>query len=104
MGALILWLIAIGFTIPLTILRGYVIVSMWNWFVVTQFTQAPHISVVGAIGLAYFIALFQHIPESESKKNQDTAEVAVELFGSLLKGGFITLVIWGLGYIIHCYM
>ncbi len=103
MGVLILWLIALGSTIPLTIFRGYVIVSMWNWFVITQFPQAPHLSVVGAIGLAYFISLFQHLPESDSKK-QSAEEALVELFGGLLKGGVITLVTWGFGYIIHCYM
>lgn len=103
MGVLILWLVAIAFTIPLTIFRGFVIVSLWNWFVITQFPQAPHISIVGAIGLAYFVSLFQHLPESKSKSD-DPAEGAVELFGVSLKGGVITLVSWGLAYIIHCYM
>ena len=103
MASVILWLFAFAFTIPLTILRGYIIVSMWNWFVVTQFPQAPHISIAGAIGLAYFIALFQSIPESKDEK-QSPGFAAVEMFGTLTKGGVVTLVIWGIGYIVHCYM
>jgi hypothetical protein len=104
MGVLILWLMAIGFTIPLAILRGYIIVCMWDWFVLTQFPQAPHISIAGAIGLSYLAYMFYPTAKDEDKEKEDAGEAIVKLFVHLIKGGILSLVMWGIAAIVHCYM
>jgi hypothetical protein len=103
MGAFILWLFGMALSIPLTIFRGYVIVNMWNWFVVTQFSSAPHISITGAIGLSLLASLFQHLP-SEKEDKHDAEDAMALMIVSLIKGGILTLILWGMAAIVHCYM
>lgn len=101
MGAFILWLFGVGVSIPLTIFRGYVIVTMWNWFVVPQFSSAPHISIAGAIGLSLLVSIFHPSSEKEEKHSDNGLE---NMFIALARGGVLTLILWGMAAIVHCYM
>lgn len=100
MEAFILWLFGVALSVPLTIFRGYIIVTLWNWFVVSQFSSAPHISIAGAIGLQLLSSCFQ---QHRSEK-EDSEDALANMFISLIKGGAITLVLWGMAAIVHCYM
>jgi len=99
------WLINMVSAILLAIFRGYVMVSLWGWFVLTQFPMVPHISIVGAIGLSCFIGLFHNYATDDEKlKDLDEDERAVHLFKTLVKGFFYTLISWGGAFLVHLFM
>jgi len=108
MSTLFLSLLNFGAAIISMLLRGYVLVMMWGWFVLTQFPQAPHIGIAGALGLSTLAGLFRlgslsRTEFSAVKKNDKAEELAYML--AVTGGSFIaTLLCWGIGWVIHCYM
>lgn len=41
------------------LLRGYVIATLWAWFIVSQFPGTPKLSVVGALGLGIVVSMIK---------------------------------------------
>lgn len=91
-----------------TVLQGYVLTVFWGWFVLTQFPQMPAISLIGALGLCVLLNLFRlpHVnpltlswlneSSSEERRNYDLAKVSYHIVAVLL--------LWGSGFIFHCFM
>lgn len=89
--------VAGGFVV-LTALDGFVLSSMWGWFIAEPF-GAPAIEIAHAIGLIVLIRFVTHKGDSDcdSKPNPDPANkligvVAVPVFAYVL------------GYVMHLWM
>jgi len=91
MGAFIGGLLA---TIPLSILRGWVLSVLWNWFVTTL--GAPRLSVVAAIGLGTIVTMMTIVPR------QEDAERGV--LESCFLSVFISLFALGVGWVTHLFL
>lgn len=108
MGAFLLSLLNFGLSIVQTVFRGYVLMVMWGWFVMTQFPGAPRIGVVGAIGLSCLWGLFsmrdlRYSEYKESSKLDKEERVAFSLLQTGI-GLFAISLSWLSAYIIHCFM
>lgn len=79
--AVLLWG-AIGYTllftamlVPALVLDGFVVMKLWEWFVVPTFSSAPSLHLAVAIGLSMLAGFMVRIynydykPDSESKKD-----------------------------------
>jgi len=98
MESLFKWLLGVGLSIPLSIFRAFVMVSLWDWFVIPQFSTAPHINIVGALGLSCLWTLLNSPSQAEEK------EAADSLTTVMISGGIHALLIWGIAYVIHLFM
>lgn len=108
MGAFLLAIVNFGLSIVQTIFRGYVLMVMWGWFVMTQFPGAPRIGVVGAIGLSCLWSLFtvrdlRYGEYKESSKLDSDERIAFSLVQTGI-GLFVVAMSWLSGYIVHCFM
>lgn len=108
MGTFLLAILNFGLSIVQTIFRGYVLMVMWGWFVMTQFPGVPHISIVGAIGLSCLWGLFsmRDLRYSEYKESSklDSGERLAFSFAQTGIGLFAIAITWLSAYIIHCFM
>jgi hypothetical protein len=93
-----------------TILRGLVLKIFWAWFIVSQFEVVPPISVLGAIGLSYLVALFA-TPKLATQEEWDRVlegkakptNQALALFnGFTYSLGLVVFL--GVGWVIHYFM
>lgn len=76
-----------------TILKGFVLMKLWGWFVVTLFHDVPPLGLVQAIGLALVVghltytdisALVKEVPEPNLKKiAQEVLKSIFKLMGTL---------------------
>ncbi len=80
--------------ILLSILRGFVLSYLWQWFVVPL--GVPDITVVHAIGISMLVAFLTY----ENAYQGDSKEATTKLAGSVLAMPFILLI----GYVIHSFM
>lgn len=94
--------------IALAILRGYVLTVLWTWFMLTQFPQVPHISIVGAMGLSILGHLFVMRDvgpaELQTYRDMDKEELAVFRLAQTGIGAMSTLTVWLGGYLVHLFM
>lgn len=108
MKNLLLALLNLILSIGVTILRGYVLVVMWGWFVLTQFAQAPHLSIVVAIGLSILWGLFtmRDLPYTEYKATQKISADERATYNLIQTSiGYVAVMFsWLVGYIVHCFM
>lgn len=104
----LLGILNFGLSIVQTIFRGYVLMIMWGWFVMTQFAGVPPIHVVGAIGLSCLWSLFTMRDISYSQwKDMDRLDREERVSFSLVQTGvglFAIAFSWLMGYIVHCFM
>jgi hypothetical protein len=108
MTKVLLFFINFGASILALLLRGYVLMVLWAWFIASQFPQAPKIGVVAALGLSLTISLFrlpgltrQQFKEFGAESSNDGLSFAC---WSTVYSVLITLSVWLMGYIFHCYM
>lgn len=57
---MLIGLIVLGLLVPLALLRGFVLQTLWGWFVVPVF-GAPALSLMIAIGLGLLVSLLEPI-------------------------------------------
>jgi hypothetical protein len=77
---------------------GYVLSVLWTWFVVSQFSDAPRLSVAGAIGIAIIVGYLTKQDDASSSKANDLRTTEEKLFetGALLvlKPAFALFIGW----------
>lgn len=85
-----------------TVFRGYLIKTFWGWFVLSQFPNLPHISVVGAIGLSWVVSAFapmKHFTASDLESYKDS-DGSVRLINGAIH--FIAILFsLGSGWVLH---
>jgi hypothetical protein len=82
--------------IPLSILRGWVLLTFWNWFILPL--GAPHITLAHALGISIILNyLLDNISREGRYKDKDKIEIA---FGLILEPLFILF----LGWIVKSFM
>jgi hypothetical protein len=87
--------------IPLNaVLEGWVLTTLWGWFVVPTF-DLPQLTVVPAIGLCLIVNFLVQIPPKEKKKDEDTATLVGQL---VAKAIFMPLFFLFLGWIVNLFM
>lgn len=98
----------IGLSIVGALLRGYVLVVMWGWFVLSQFVSAPHLSMAGALGLSVALSVFhpsalgrqEYVLSQENDLDFERKYVTWMNFVYILS----ILILWFAGWIIHMFM
>ena len=98
LAAFFLYIVAI---VPLTLWGGFVLKTLWNWFIAETFAGAPHLSIAPAIGVmlvANFI--YTRLHNSYDKDESPLEAFFSDLFFALIYGGTILL----MGSIVHSYM
>lgn len=98
--------IAVIIFVPLLIysvfVSGFVISSLWAWFVVPLF-DVPALTLLQAAGLGLLVMYMSNPPKWDKKlscEEQDTKHTVAQLAGVLLQPWFTLLV----GYIIHVFI
>lgn len=85
--------LALLLSILLTIFRGVVLASCWNWFLATVITQIPEISVGQAIGISFALSIFME----NGRKSDDETGLMARVIGTAI--GY--LLFWGIAFIVH---
>ena len=89
-------LILIQFAILSGILRGFVLKSLWSWFIVPQFHIAP-LTVPVALGISVIVGL---LTTDTTKAKDNTQTSGIMLAVSIM----FTSLCWGMGWIYHLFM
>ena len=96
--ALLLSLLAI---VPLTLWGGFVLKTIWNWFIPEIFVSAPHLNMPQAIGLSLVASWFTvRRLTSYSEREGSLEGFFKDVFFVLFYGATILL----MGYIVHGFM
>lgn len=68
LGCVGLLALTLAFMVVLALVNGYVVATLWEWFVEPTFVSAPHLSIPAAIGIALIVRyLTAEHPEPEFK-------------------------------------
>jgi hypothetical protein len=74
--------------IPLTLLRGWILLIFWNWFILPL--GAPHISLFHSLGIS-LVLNYMIDNENKTKDVEDKVELAISLIS---RPFFILLLGW----------
>lgn len=83
---------------------GYVLSVLWGWFVVSQFPDAPRLSVVGAMGISIIVNYLTYHNDAASSKANDrrtTKDKLVEAGALLVLRPLFAL---ALGYVVYLFL
>lgn len=84
------------YIVVLSLLSGFVLVQLWDWFVVPNF-DVPSITIQTALGIGLIVGMYTHKAEYPDKEKHTTEESIYMMIGSV-SYPVLALVI---GYIIH---
>lgn len=85
-----------------TVFRGYLIKTFWAWFILSQFPNLPTLSVVGGIGLSYFIGVVtppKHYTATDLDEMKDSEGSVALINGAIQFLGI--LISLGCGWVLH---
>lgn len=88
LGIILLVLVSIFY---LSVVGGIVTASLWNWFIVKQFSL-PSMSIPMGIGINIFIHKF--IPQPVNPEEPDKKKALAKILGILITPWFILLIGW----------
>ena len=94
-------LVAIGLTVASIMIRGIVLVTLWEWFMVTTFS-APALSVPAALGISTLANLL--LPNTITKCAMDKRNDWNKIFDSLGTAILYPLMALALGWIWYQFM
>lgn len=82
-----------AFTVVLTIARGFILQSLWGWFLVPL--GLPPIGIANAIGVAMIVSYltYSHL----KKDSEDGASVFIQPFVNMV-------IVWGVAWVVHLFM
>jgi ABC-type branched-subunit amino acid transport system permease subunit len=82
--------------VPLILLRGWAIQTLWGWFIVPTFGLHP-LRIVEAYGISILISLFTHSGGSREKEGE-------KWWMPVVGGVFGTLIAVGVGWVVRRWM
>ena len=105
------YLLLIPASIGNTIFRGWVFTVLWGWFIVSQFSQMPHLTIVAGLGLVLTVGLLR----SPSLTDKETLEIMntidnrpkISLSGRWVQAGsyaVVSILSLFFGWIYHSFM
>lgn len=79
-----------------SIVNGFVLVSLWDWFVIPLFESAPELTIPYAIGLCMIVSyLTYHYVSIEEKDYDSVSEILLAGFVRItVRGGLALLFGW----------
>jgi hypothetical protein len=80
--------------IPLVLINGFVVKTLWNWFVPLIFETAPRLNVGLAIGLALVVATLVSSGSDDSSDDDLSpwGGIILTVFSALLRAGMLLLI------------
>lgn len=96
--ALLLSLLAI---VPLALWGGFVLKTVWNWFIPEIFASAPHLNMAQAIGLSLVVSWFTARRQTSYSESEGSLE---GFFKDLLFVLFYGCIVLLMGLIVHSFM
>ena len=100
--AAVLLLIAILVTIS-TVVNGFVLIKLWNWFIIPTFDKMPTLSLVPAIGLGLVVSFLTY-QEIDCQKKESNETLLKATINPLLIAIFRPLIVLLLGWILQLFM
>lgn len=79
------------------VFSGYVISTLWSWFVVNLF-DIPALSIPYAIGLTSLVSMFQPITKPEKNESDDVFKIVAEAWAKVLFKPALALLIGWITY------
>lgn len=89
-------------SISTAILRGWVLVMLWGWFVIPVFEDAPRLTIPAAIGLSY-IVFFVTAQYIENPSDRDLSLVAKTIRG-VGYSVMLSIAALAFGFVVHLFM
>lgn len=85
------------------LLGGYVVSTLWEWFVVPTFT-APPLNVVPAIGIALIVRLLTYNVDDYTEPTNESPDPVDAFMFHIFMGIVLPLVCLGIGWVFHFFM
>lgn len=99
-GAGLAFIVYLVTAVPRFLWNGFVLKTIWNWFVPNIFLGAPTLSIAQALGLSLVVSIFTYKHAPTSDKQSALEAVLISLFNSLLVGCIALL----FGLIVHSFL
>lgn len=64
--------------VPLTLYRGWILLNLWNWFIIPL--GAPHITMAHALGISLVIGFMTAHYDSRTKTQSEKIEELIAVF------------------------
>ena len=86
--------------------KGYVLSTMWGWFIIPAFKGAPGLGLVPAIGIALVVScLTLHVPDDmKSMKSWNGKEIMEKAWSVFTLANTTVLFLFAIGYVVHLFM
>lgn len=98
---------AIGYvatTIVAALTTGFVTLTLWSWFVLTQFEGAPKLSLPGAIGLGALVHyLTMKTPTIQEIREKGDVSFEDSVTNLLIDIG-VSIFVLAIGFVVHLFM
>lgn len=84
-GSLAGLVLLLGVSVPITIWQGFIVKTLWNWFIPSAFPGVPRLAIGTAVGVMLVISLFT--PTSEPKDGESlTSFGARRIYETIIEG------------------
>jgi hypothetical protein len=101
MGALFILTLAVGMIVATALLRAWVLICLWEWFIVASF-GVTMINIPTAIGITLIAGMLtQHNAKTSTGEKKDTSTLIGEIFGLAVVGPLLVLF---MGWIVKGFM
>jgi hypothetical protein len=82
----------IGLIVGAVLVRAWVLVTLWEWFIVPVFIGAPVITLPVAIGISLIVGMFtQHLQTKTPDPQKSKAELVIESLSNAMIAPLVTL-------------
>ena len=78
LGWIVFWF---GYIIAISIVRGAVLVLLWDWFIVPKF-GLPHLGIIDALGISMLVGLLTYQYDARALRDTDKSTKEVYFEGS----------------------
>lgn len=85
---------AAALTFVSAILNGWALATLWAWFIIPVFEQAPQLSLVQAIGIGMIVEFITSKPKfDQESRDKDSIQLIVNAFGRVVLNPCMTVLL-----------
>jgi hypothetical protein len=93
-------LVMLVLLIPMMLLEGFILSQLWVWFIVPVFSL-PVLSVGQSVGIMVVVGM---ITTQITYNVKAEGSLTSQVFERALNSVFMRLWIWGVGYVVYCFI
>lgn len=92
----------IGLVVAAILIRAWVLVTLWGWFIPPMFVGAPEMTITTAIGISLIVGMFtHHLQTKKTESGKTKGQAAVDV---VAHGLFAPLVTLAIGWVVTLFM